>query len=335
MMAGEDPPKEGAKMAKIATGFCNVCNHPIEKPVIRKNLAYLIDCPRCGTYVLPDACELILGDPTRGAGLLASDLQKASVGHWLRQRQKVEREPALTLVVLQKLAQDPWLPSLHDQRENLLLLLGDRSSGPGERIVLDALIDQYQVGSRNSDTIGAIVDRLEAEGLTTGRGKLGAGTEFWIELTFQSALALEDLRRGKTSGRTAFMAMPFNKSDLDNTWLPQLRTAVEATGFSLKRVDDEPQPGIIDIRMRLQIQRARFLIVELTHANLGAYWEAGYAEGLGKPVIYTCCEGHVAHFDVDHSLRIMWDPRNLLPALERIKATIRNALPDATPERET
>jgi hypothetical protein len=81
--------------------------------------------------------------------------------------------------------------------------------------------------------------------------------------------------------------------------------------------------------MRQQITQARFLIVELTHANLGAHWEAGFAEGLGKPVIYTIREGHKAHFDVDHCLRIEWNPDKLDVALNLVKATIRNAMPDA------
>ena len=36
------------------------------------------------------------------------------------------------------------------------------------------------------------------------------------------------------------------------------------------------------------IRDAKFVIADLTHDNNGAYWEAGYAEGLGKPVIYIC-----------------------------------------------
>ena len=47
---------------------------------------------------------------------------------------------------------------------------------------------------------------------------------------------------------------------------------------------------MIDDRLRVEIQSARFLIADLTHENRGAFWEAGYAEGLGKPVIYTCEE---------------------------------------------
>ena len=30
------------------------------------------------------------------------------------------------------------------------------------------------------------------------------------------------------------------------------------------------------------------MISDLSHGNYGAYWEAGFAEGLGKAVIYTC-----------------------------------------------
>lgn len=61
--------------------------------------------------------------------------------------------------------------------------------------------------------------------------------------------------------------------------------------------------------------------------NEGAYWEAGFAEGLGKPVIYTCENGFKPHFDVDHNLRIEWDKDNLHKSIEDIKATIRATLP--------
>ncbi len=40
--------------------------------------------------------------------------------------------------------------------------------------------------------------------------------------------------------------------------------------------------------MCVQIRDAKFVIADLTHGNDGAYWEAGYAEGLGKPVAYIC-----------------------------------------------
>src|SRR3546814_6925901 len=67
--------------------------------------------------------------------------------------------------------------------------------------------------------------------------------------------------------------------------------------------------GIIDNIMRSQIRDAAFVIVDLTHDNSGAYWEAGYAEGLGKPVIYICEKAKFdkakTHFDTNHCTTVV------------------------------
>lgn len=56
-----------------------------------------------------------------------------------------------------------------------------------------------------------------------------------------------------------------------------------------------------------------------------------YAEGLGKPVIYTCekekFEEQKTHFDTNHHLTIIWDDENPEEAAEELKATIRATLP--------
>jgi nucleoside 2-deoxyribosyltransferase len=100
-------------------------------------------------------------------------------------------------------------------------------------------------------------------------------------------------------------------------------------------LDDEPKAGLIDDRMRLQIKSSRFLLADLTHGNKGAYWEAGYAEGLGKPVIYLCKqavfddESSRPHFDTNHHLTITWDISKPDDFASRLKATIRFSIPEA------
>ena len=48
---------------------------------------------------------------------------------------------------------------------------------------------------------------------------------------------------------------------------------------------------------------ARFVIADLSHDNNGAYFEAGFAEGIGLPVVYTCevkkFEAKKTHFDTN------------------------------------
>ncbi len=131
------------------------------------------------------------------------------------------------------------------------------------------------------------------------------------------------------------MAMKFGDKELDELVDEFFRPAVAKTGFTLRRLDDVPKAGLIDDRMRVEIKSSRFLIADLTHANNGAYWEAGYAEGLGKPVIYTCKKsvfdnpGERPHFDTNHHLTVVWDADDRESAAERLKATIRATMPDA------
>jgi nucleoside 2-deoxyribosyltransferase len=88
---------------------------------------------------------------------------------------------------------------------------------------------------------------------------------------------------------------------------------------------------LIDDRLRVEIRKSRFMICELTNANAGAYWEAGYAEGLGRPVIYSCEKSYFetrrTHFDTNHCHTVLWVESDLDDAAERLKATIRATLP--------
>jgi hypothetical protein len=129
------------------------------------------------------------------------------------------------------------------------------------------------------------------------------------------------------------MAMQFGEDVLDAVY-QDFKAAVEETGFNLFKLDEKPRAGLIDDRLRVEILGSRFLIADLTHGNQGAYWEAGYAEGLGKPVIYTCEKkkfhdktGGGTHFDTNHHLTVLWEPEDIQRACNELKATIRATLP--------
>lgn len=149
-------------------------------------------------------------------------------------------------------------------------------------------------------------------------------------LTMKGWERFEELRRGRADSRRAFMAMPFGDGRLDHVFAECYRGAVGAAGFRLARLDEAPKAGSIDDRLRVEIRTSRFLIAEVTGNNEGAYWEAGYAEGLGKPVIFTCERSFLpnVHFDTNHFLHVLWEDGKLEKAAEDLKATIRATLPD-------
>jgi nucleoside 2-deoxyribosyltransferase len=103
-----------------------------------------------------------------------------------------------------------------------------------------------------------------------------------------------------------------------------LRQAVAETGLELRTVTQKA--GHIDAIIEDEIRRCRFLIADLTDRNAGAYWEAGFAEGLGKDVIYICRDGGRTHFDSDHRQTVRWDLAKLDETATRLKAVIRNTL---------
>jgi nucleoside 2-deoxyribosyltransferase len=128
------------------------------------------------------------------------------------------------------------------------------------------------------------------------------------------------------------MAMQFGNSTLDMVVTDYFKPAVSAAGFNLQRLTDAQGAGCIDDQLRVRIRMSRFVVADLSHGNKGAYWEAGFAEGLGKPVIYTCEKGvwneQKTHFDTNHLVTIIWDAAHLPDAAQRLKATIRATLPE-------
>ena len=82
--------------------------------------------------------------------------------------------------------------------------------------------------------------------------------------------------------------------------------------------------------MRDQIRRSAFVIADLTHDNSGAYWEAGYAEGLNKPVVYICekkkFNDSTTHFDTNHCTTVTWSRDDDDSFRSELVATLRRSL---------
>lgn len=144
-----------------------------------------------------------------------------------------------------------------------------------------------------------------------------------------------ELTRQGHGSTHAFMAMHYS-DDMHGVFRDHLVPAVAATGFDLRTANGPQQPaGSIDDRMRVEIRTSRFLVCDISDGNRGAHWEAGFAEGLGRPVFYVCrvdvlndpTHPHHPHFD-PHSLIVPWDPADMEPGMLKLKQAIRATLPD-------
>lgn len=170
----------------------------------------------------------------------------------------------------------------------------------------------------------------QADGLIIKRGE-ERGVPL-LRLTLAGWDRFEELKRGRVASRVVLMAMKFGDEELDRVVDQCFRPAVKRTGFELRTISDNQPAGLIDDQLRVALRTSRFIISDLTHGNNGAYWEAGFAEGLGRPVLYTCREAEwnaqKSHFDTNHLTTIIWNADRLEIAAERIAATIRATLPE-------
>ena len=85
--------------------------------------------------------------------------------------------------------------------------------------------------------------------------------------------------------------------------------AINDAGYLAVRIDFHEHAGDINDEMIVQIKRSRFLVADLTEHRGGVYFEAGYAMGLGLPVILTCQTDHKEriHFDLRQFNFIEWN----------------------------
>jgi hypothetical protein len=105
----------------------------------------------------------------------------------------------------------------------------------------------------------------------------------------------------------------------------------ETAGIQLRLASQKA--GLIDSITEDEIRRCRLLLADLSDDNAGAYWEAGFAEGLGKPIIYLCSEKDkltgllkATHFDTSHRHTVYWNLMDIGETEKCLKAVIRNTL---------
>jgi hypothetical protein len=144
-----------------------------------------------------------------------------------------------------------------------------------------------------------------------------------FRLTPEGWARVATLRATAAKPDQAFVAMWFHPS-LDEAWEQGFMPGIRAAGYDSVRIDKVEHGDVIDDRMIAEIRRSGLLIADYTGNRHGVYFEAGFAMGLGIPVVSTCRRDHLdgLHFDVEHRNHVVWStPAELKEKLQaRIEA---------------
>lgn len=319
----------------MTSSTCPVCKSlllPTPDPHTRERA---VDCPRCGAYHATFEALSALDDLSNKHWTC-----RYVTSHAIRRRHNPDNPPFLvTIPWLASVWANENLPTPQEQADMFVEFLGAANRVSSDWVpchpqrLAGILGTADDPTSQDTSGLTYILDHLTAKGLIEQPTQTQLSTHdgaMLYRLTFDGWERFDELRRRSVDTHIAFMAMDF-RSEAAVRAFAAFIPAVAQTGFELRRLDQKPKAGLIDLRMRVEIRSAKFLVADLTDENRGAYWEAGFAEGLGKKVYYTCeaskFDKAKTHFDTEHLLTVKWTADNMAPALDELKSAIRNDFP--------
>lgn len=243
---------------------------------------------------------------------------------------------------------EAWYPKTFAEKvDKILLYMAQKTKYMGEELEFyyKDLIRVYFIGYKAIGNMQAsIPERVlkqidylngyfeQASLLSFANKKLVNSLQWSQEACFQITPKgwerIDELQKNHTNNRNVFIAMKFG----DNTLKLRnaLKQAILDAGYWPILIDEVQYNGQIIPEMLYQIRESRFMLAELSDHNNGAYYEAGYALGLGKEVIHICNEQAMReklHFDVKQVNTITYKADDLEGLKERlikrIQATIK------------
>lgn len=144
-----------------------------------------------------------------------------------------------------------------------------------------------------------------------------------LKITLNGWKKIEELNKFRPDSDQAFVAMRFHES-LKRAFDLGIVPALVETAFNPYRVDTDQTVTKIDDAIIAEIRRSGLVIADCTENRPAVYFEAGFALGLGIPVIWTCREDSVKDlcFDTRQYNHIIWKNENDLKIklINRIEA---------------
>ena len=113
----------------------------------------------------------------------------------------------------------------------------------------------------------------------------------------------------------------------DQVWKEGLSLGIRDAGYEPYRIKEDIHNEKIDFRIVAAIRSCRFLVAEVSEPRTAVYYEAGFAEGLGKQVIWTCREDCLKNlsFDTRQFRHVVWREPQMLRA--DLCATVKALMP--------
>lgn len=317
---------------EVEKGICPFCKTSMNVFIQYMRNDVFLRCPICGCVNLGDEFETSINYNHLVAYLVYNQQTDLIYND---DNQKIYSLGSLDEIIrtnphaitLNKKIIDGWYPtSISEKIDSIMLYFGKCCKHIGQELQLEAdkmeivlFIDRLEIDKDNSsanyirwrlrngdilrDEREYMLSCLRSQRLIEFTCK---GNSYGIRITYDGYTRIDKLEKNLNNGKNAFVAMSFNKTDGKRE---KIREGIENTGYRAIFIDEIEHNELITPEIIKQIKGCRFLVFDLSDSNLGAYYEAGFAHGIGKPVIQICQRDKIKdmHFDVKQINTIFFD----------------------------
>ncbi len=269
-----------------------------------------IACEQCGEYRVTGSAY----DRVKGFG----EEQRERIFWWLSRYEFADQIPTINTDNLTAILA-ARLPTFSQRVERFLLALDRATIVPGKRLPAQSRELRRGAGLLNDGSYAYLLNALrEAKYIHNY-------TEDRIALTSLGFEKVEGLLRATPDSSQAFVAMWFSE-EMESAWKNGLCAGIASAGYDPFRISQKEHINKICDEIISEIRRSVFIVADYTEHRGGVYYEAGFAAGMGLPVINTCRKGHMGdlHFDIQQYNCIDWETESELSdrLRKRIEAVI-------------
>ena len=271
----------------------------------------LWDCARCGKYWL------------FGSGrspVLNSDPEgRAKISGFVYDQNGIGLEPELTRKSLEQMMSRP-LPSVGERAERLLTEVVRCQKKLGDHV--DMYMPEWIAATYSLDEyeLEFLVRMLSERRFIKLLSEAGE-----CEILPDGHIEADKINRKITQSDKGFVAMWFD-SFLIPAYEQGFERGIMRAGYDPVVMNRVEHVNRIDDEIIARVKTSLFVVADFTGHRGGVYFEAGFALGLGLPVIWTCRKDDMEnlHFDIRQYNTIDWDDYgDLASRLQyRIEATV-------------
>ena len=306
---------------------CAICGNEV---VICNQGQYLPywKCDTCGRYA-PFNMENIDIHKLRSYLLYDRILNNRDVcyvvGYEAQRKALTEQDPTDMFILVNKESVEAWYPrTFYEKINKILLALSKISKYEGEVFTVDhqKIPGLFFIQNISDDDIFKkqlkfTLDYLQNNHyirLVDFSTSMYHGTkaDWQFEILPKGYKEIYEIQKQANNNKDVFVAMSFDESE--NSTREAIKQAIVEAEFSATFMDEIIHNRQIVPEMLRLIRECRFLIMDISSPNHGAYFESGFAMGLGKEIIVTCSEKIMScperelkpHFDLAQKQILVW-----------------------------